>query len=186
MEQLRTRSAIGRFIFLDQARYDLNDTLTVLGCTSFSRVTPKQTAEAASRFVDLREVQNWTVEDHVDAHTSDLHWLNAQVSAISKAQPPRQLTIFTHYSPTQDLRTVDDQHRGSPVVSGFSTDLSSEECWTSSSVVMWAFRHTHFSSDFIDGLGKRVVANQRGYSMALGMGSISSSFDSGRTFLVGR
>ncbi|KAK4139453.1 uncharacterized protein C8A04DRAFT_33052 [Dichotomopilus funicola] len=33
------RSTIGRFVFLDQTRHDVNDTLTVLDCALFSRVT---------------------------------------------------------------------------------------------------------------------------------------------------
>ncbi|KAH6615760.1 hypothetical protein B0J18DRAFT_493605 [Chaetomium sp. MPI-SDFR-AT-0129] len=180
MEQLRARSTIGRFVFLDQTRHDVNDTLTVLGCTLFSRVTPEQAAAVASRLIDFQQVQNWTVGDHVDAHASDLRWLNAQVSEISRSQPQRQIAIFTHYSPTMDARAVDKRHRESPVMSGFATDLGAEECWTNPSVVMWAFGHTHFSCDFSDEVGKRVVANQRGYALAL-----ETAFDVEKVFLVG-
>ncbi|KAL2131009.1 hypothetical protein VTI74DRAFT_5668 [Chaetomium olivicolor] len=181
MERLQARSTIGRFIFLDQTRYDLNATLTVLGCTLFSRVTQDQAAAVAGRLIDFRQILNWTVEDHVDAHLSDLRWLNAQVAQISQTQPQRQIVIFTHHSPTTDARAADQRHKGSPVASGFATDLSLEECWTNPSVVMWAFGHTHFSCDFVDGRGKRVVANQRGYAMAL-----QSAFDSEKTFVVGK
>jgi hypothetical protein len=65
MEQLQARSTIGRFIFLDQTRYDVNTTLTVLGCTLFSRVTQDQAAAVAGRLIDFRQILNWTVEDHV-------------------------------------------------------------------------------------------------------------------------
>ncbi|KAL2015871.1 hypothetical protein VTK56DRAFT_4668 [Thermocarpiscus australiensis] len=181
MERLRARSTIGRFIFLDQTRYDVDAILTVLGCTLFSRVTQDQAAAVASRLIDFRQILNWTVEDHVDAHLSDLRWLNAQVAEISRTQPRRQIVIFTHHSPTTDARATDERHRDSPVASGFATDLSLEECWTNPSVVMWAFGHTHFNCDFVDGRGKRVVANQRGYAMAL-----ESGFDAGKTFVVGK
>jgi hypothetical protein len=31
-------------------------------------------------------------------------------------------------------------------MSGFATDLRTEECWKNQSVVLWAFGHTHFSA----------------------------------------
>lgn len=181
MEQLRARSTAGRFVLLDQTRYDVNDTLTVLGCTLFSAVSPAQAPAVAGRLADFHQIRDWAVADHVDAHASDLRWLNAQVAHIARAQPRRQIAIFTHHSPTIDPRAVDERHRGSPVASAFATDLSAEECWTSPSVVLWAFGHTHFNCDFRDELGKRVVSNQKGYARAP-----TSEFDAGKVFLVGR
>lgn len=181
VERLRSHSTIGRFVFLDQTRYDVNDTLTVLGCTLFSRTTPEQAVAVESRFVDFRQIQNWAVEDHVDAHLSDLAWLNAQVAEISRAEPQRQIAVFTHHSPTLDARAVDEGHRDSPVMSGFATDLAAEECWKSQSVVLWAFGHTHFSCDFVDDLGKNVVANQKGY-----YGSPEKGFDMKKVFVIGK
>jgi hypothetical protein len=82
------------------------------------------------------------------------------------------------------VRAADERHRKSetaPVASGFATDLGREECWTNPSVALWAFGHTHFSCDFSDGgRGKRVVANQRGYDMAL-----ESTFVSAKTSVAG-
>jgi hypothetical protein len=46
---------------------------------------------------------------------------------------------------------------------------------------MWAFGRTHFSCGFTDEFEKRVVANQRGYAMALQAG-----FEAGKTFTVGK
>lgn len=54
VERLRARSTIGRFIFLDQTRHDVNANLTVLGCTLFSRVTQDQAATVASRLIDFQ------------------------------------------------------------------------------------------------------------------------------------
>ena len=182
MERLHARSTIGRFIFLDQTRHDVNPTLTVLGCTLFSRVTQDQAAAVAGRLIDFRQILNWTVEDHLDAHLSDLRWLNAQVADMARTEPQRQIVVFTHHSPTTaDARAADPRHQGSPVASGFATDLGGEECWTSPSVVAWAFGHTHFSCDFVDERGKRVVANQRGYAMGL-----QSGFDAEKIFVVGK
>lgn len=45
---------------------------------------------------------------------------------------------------------------------------------------MWAFGYTHFSCDFVDEMGKRVVANQKGYALAL-----QPAFDAGKLFVVG-
>ncbi|GAB0138947.1 hypothetical protein EsDP_00007166 [Epichloe bromicola] len=180
MQRLRSRSTIGRFIFLDQTRHDMDDGLTILGCTLFSKVSKEQAAAVSSRFVDFKQIQNWAVDNHVDAHISDLKWLNRQVWEISTLQPQRQIVIFTHYSPTLDERAVDKKHAGSPVTSGFATDLGGEDCWKSRSVTMWAFGHTHYSCDFTDELGKRVVANQRGYSY-----DVEEAFDMKKTFVVG-
>ncbi|KAK3933525.1 hypothetical protein QBC46DRAFT_414706 [Diplogelasinospora grovesii] len=164
MERLRSLSTIGRFVFLDQTRHDVNDTVTVLGCTLFSRIDPEAAAAISSRFVDFQQIQHWMVQDHIDAHLSDLAWLNAQVSGIPRSEPNRQIAIFTHYSPTLDARAVDVKHIDSPVKSGFATDLSTEECWKNKSVVLWAFGHTHFCCDFTDDLGKKIIANQKGYA----------------------
>ncbi|KAI1075921.1 hypothetical protein F5B20DRAFT_370025 [Whalleya microplaca] len=181
MERLRTRSTIGKFVFLDQTRYNLNDTLTVLGCTLFSRVDPEQAVAVETRFVDFNHIQNWTVSDHNEAHKSDLQWLNTQVCEIAKTEPRRQVVIFTHHSPTLDENAVDPSHLASPVMSGFVTDLAAEECWRSQSVVSWGFGHTHFSCDFTDSLGKRVIANQKGYAQIP-----AKSFDAKKLFLIGR
>jgi len=179
MEKLRSQSTMGRFVFLDQTRHDMSETLTILGCTLFSRITQSQAAAVASRFVDFRQIHGWTVEDHVDAHASDVQWLNTQVSEISKTEPRRRIVIFTHHSPTLDARAVDGRHTASPVISGFATDLHAEECWTNASVILWGFGHTHVYCDFKDDLGKRVVANQRGYA-----GMLEKEFDAKKMFII--
>jgi hypothetical protein len=58
--------SVGKFVFLDQTRYDLNDEITVLGCTLFSNVRPEQAAAVQSRLVDFRDILRWDVGDHVD------------------------------------------------------------------------------------------------------------------------
>lgn len=182
MQALRKSSTMGNFVFLDQGRWDVNESLTVLGCTLFSRVGPEETAEVGTRLNDFRRIQDWSVEDHNAAHESDLAWLNDQVKHISKTEPQRQVAVFTHYSPTLDARAVDPRHSASPVSSGFATDLSREECWTNTNVVFWAFGHTHFNCDFtysVDGM--RVIANQKGYSLAL-----EAKCDLKRIYTIGR
>lgn len=158
----------GRFKFLCRDRYDLNDTITVLGCTLWSAIQLDQISDIAARSTDLnseRGIQNWNLERHQEEHDKDLMWLNSQVSTIENDEPHRQIMVATHYSPTTDSKANDPQHKRSPVASNFVTDLSQERCWLSSSVKLWAFGHTHYSCDYRDEkTGKLVVANQKGYA----------------------
>ncbi|PKS12309.1 hypothetical protein jhhlp_001609 [Lomentospora prolificans] len=181
MEQLRSRSTIGKFVFLDQTRYDVTDTLTVLGCTLFTHVSPEQAKDVEDRMVDFEGIREWTVDDHNRAHRSDVEWLNSQVAAISAAEPNREIVIFTHHCPTRDERALDPRHIGSPVSTGFVCDMRAEQCWQHESVVCWGFGHTHFSCDYVDEHGTRVVANQKGYHMAQ-----EKQFSLKKIFLVGR
>jgi hypothetical protein len=164
IERLRAQSTIGKFIFLDQTRYDLTERVTILGCTLFSHVTPEQAGAVASRLVDFKDTLNWSVHDHNLSHQSDLSWLNAQVSKIACEEPQRNIAIFTHHSPCRDERAIDPRHCGSEVSSGFVTDLRNEECWRNPMVKMWAFGHTHYNCEFEEA-GKKVLANQKGYYM---------------------
>ncbi|CAK7234087.1 hypothetical protein SCUCBS95973_008815 [Sporothrix curviconia] len=180
MERLRARSTIGRFVFLDQTRHDMDGTTTILGCTLFSSVAEAQEAAVASRLVDFRNIRDWTVADHNAAHADDVQWLNAQVASIEEKEPDRNIFIFTHHCPTVDERTIAPQNRNSPVSSGFATDLRRQPCWENSSVVLWAFGHTHFNCDYVDGMTKkRVVANQVGYALAA-----EGDFDSKKLFML--
>ena len=159
------RQGLGKFVFLDQTRYDLDEQFTILGCTLFSRVTAEQARAVATRMVDFKDILHWDVSEHVDAHLEDVAWLNQQVTHISANEPQRRIVIFTHHSPTMDPRANNPRYKGSDVSSGFVTDLSGEDCWKSEKVFLWAFGHTHFCCDFADESGKRVVANQKGYWM---------------------
>ncbi|KAF2811117.1 putative calcineurin-like phosphoesterase [Mytilinidion resinicola] len=160
-------SGCGRFVFLDQTRFDISDSVTILGCTFFSRIADEQ-KESVARFVsDFEEIEGWTIRQHNAAHEDDLAWLNAQVAAIEHDEPWRAIVVLTHHSPTlapaaNDARHLEDENG---VRSAFVTDVSREQCWKSKSVRVWAFGHTHFNCDFEDEqTGKRVVANQKGYS----------------------
>ncbi|KAK3325025.1 hypothetical protein B0H66DRAFT_615433 [Apodospora peruviana] len=189
MDRLRTKSTIGRFVFLDgqTRRHDVNEHLTILGCTLFSNVMPDEAVEVGRRMVNFSQIQNWTVQDHVAAHLSDLKWLNEQVDEIARREPQRRIAIFTHHSPTIDPRAVDPRFRdGSPVTSGFATDLSGEECWRNKAVVLWGFGHTHFSCDFEDQLtGKRVATNQKGYYNVVVSKEKEKGFDMRKVVFVG-
>lgn len=156
---------LGDFVFLDQTRYDISATLTILGCTLYSKVTPQQYDHVSFGLNDFYQIRDWTVEKHNSAHASDLAWLNEQVISISDKEPHRKVVVLTHHSPSTDPRTLDPAHANSKISSGFSTDLSNEPSWTNGVVRLWAFGHTHFNCDYYDGV-KRVFTNQRGYYFA--------------------
>ncbi|KAB8349706.1 hypothetical protein FH972_023721 [Carpinus fangiana] len=180
MAAVSATRTIGKFVFLDQTRFDLDSETTVLGCTLFTHIEDAQKETISMRMVDFRDTKGWTVDQHNAAHSSDLAWLNSQVAAISHNEPLRRIAIMTHHSPSIDGRANDPRHEGSTGTSGFVTDLSKEVCWTSKSVSVWAFGHTHWNCDFIDEeTGKRVFTNQRGYWK-----SQKESFDEDATCLL--
>jgi hypothetical protein len=151
------KRSLGKFVFLDQTRYDVTKDLTVLGCTLFSHISLQQEFAVESRMVDFKDILRWSVEYHNSAHKSDLQWLNAQVSKIAQDEAQRRIVIFTHHSPSVDPRT-DPKHDGSEVSTGFATDLSGEDCWKNPAVMTWGFGHTHFNCAFVDVVGKEVCS----------------------------
>lgn len=149
---------MGRFVFLDRTRFDVTNTLTILGCTQFSDIVPQQSTEVDRRLDDFKHIRAWTVGDHVAAHRGDLEWLNQQVCEIEEGEP-LSIAKFTHHSQTTNSRTMNPRHAGSPVLSSFRSDLANEACWRSQSAVFWSFGHTHFSCIYVQN-GKRIAANQ--------------------------
>jgi len=172
---------LGAFVFLDQTRYDISPTVTILGCTLYSEVLEKYRENVSFGVNDFYYIENWTVEDHNVAHEADLKWLNTQVAQIAASEPHRKIVVLTHYSPiAQDVRAVDPRHANSPLSSGFATDLSTQECWMNSRVCLWAYGHTHYNAEFTEeGTGKLVVSNQRGYYFSQAKG-----FKSGKVVRV--
>lgn len=156
----------GRFVFMDQRRFDVDDKTSILGCTLFSHITKEQESTTSFFVSDFSNISQWTTQSHNTAHARDLAWLNDQVSHISAHEPHRQIIILTHHSPTLQPEANSPDHLEDPkeIQSAFVTDLSGEVCWMSSMVKVWAFGHTHWNCDFVDRpTGKRVVTNQRGY-----------------------
>jgi hypothetical protein len=163
-DSFRRGEVSGKFIFLDQTRYDISPTVTVLGCTLFSHIVPEQIDAVNFGLNDFYHINNWSIEAHQQAHFADRTWLNTEVESISRLEPERQIVILTHYCPCVDVKAVNPIQANSNLSSGFMTDLSNEPCWRYRNVKLWAFGHTHFNCDFEDAkTGKRVMANQRGY-----------------------
>ncbi|KAF2851360.1 hypothetical protein T440DRAFT_507266 [Plenodomus tracheiphilus IPT5] len=158
----------GRFKFLHRDRYDIDQYITILGCTLWTSVQSNQSAEVCQRLTDFnsaRGIQHWSLENALEEHQKDLGWLNDQVLKIQSSEPNRQILVATHHCPTTDPRATNPAHSGSTVSSAFVSDLSGQPCWTSTAVKMWAFGHTHYDCMFYDGeTGKLVIANQKDYN----------------------
>lgn len=170
-QSVSTDSMLGAFILLDRAVFRFPDTsIAVLGCSLFSCVPPESQAAVGTGLNDFFLTDKWDVAAHNAAHARDVAWLNAQVAELEEIGIDA-VAILTHWSPTQDARSAEPRHATSQITSGFSTDLSGEQCFKSRVVTVWAFGHTHYNCDFTvqreDGASPlRLVTNQRGYYSA--------------------
>lgn len=182
-EHTRGSTALGAFVLFDRCVLRMPESNTViLGCSLFSHIPPESRTAVSMGVNDFSQTAGWDVDAHNEAHKRDLSWLNAQVADLERSDV--KIMIFTHWSPTQDVRAVDPAHARSGIVSAFSTDLSGEKCFRSSKVKLWAFGNTHYNCDFVaereDGAGPlRLLANQRGYQFAQ-----SEGFDIEKTVKV--
>ena len=128
---------------------------------------------------DFHAINDWTVGDHNAEHESDLAWLNSNVAEVEQKEPQREIIIFSYHSPTVLREANDPVHKESEVSSAFVSNLCEERCWTSPSVKLWVWGHTHFNCDFGDeDTGNRCVANQKGYG-------VGERFDFDGTKVVG-
>lgn len=168
--EARDDAALGTFVLLDRGVFRVPESRTiVLGCSLFSRVPPERRPELYRRLNDFHAISGWDVDSHNAAHGRDLAWLNEQVAQLEGEDV--EIVILSHWAPSQDTRATEPRHAGSSIMSAFSTDLSSEPCFRSAKVKVWAFGHTHYNCDFEvqrdGGAGPlRVVTNQRGYYFA--------------------
>ncbi|CAL1707210.1 unnamed protein product [Somion occarium] len=157
---------LGKFIYLNRTRHDVSPKLTILGCTLWSALNPDDLDILSWSLTDFRRIESFNPDKYVALHQADLEWLNATVSAIVRNEPQREIVVFTHHAPTLD-GTGDPKFNHQPTNSAFATELTSEICWTSGKVSLWAFGHTHWCCDFMRG-GVRVYSNQRGYGEGKG------------------
>ena len=185
-EQKCSKDFGSRFRFLSRDRYDVNGTITILGCTLWTNVLPEQASQVHARLTDFhpeRGIRDWTLESLAGEHAKDLGWLNAVVRDIQANEPHRQVVVATHHCPTTDSRAMSPKNAGSTVSSGFVNELEGEVCWTSRVVKMWAFGHTHYSCCFLDDeTEKLLVSNQKGY-VGVGGGGKSSSENIGESIV---
>ncbi|KAK3371705.1 Metallo-dependent phosphatase-like protein [Lasiosphaeria ovina] len=169
--------SLGTFVLLDRATFRLPDccsssssssgAMVIAGCSLFSAVPDDRQMAVSMGLNDFYMTgSDWDVAAHNAAHRRDLSWLNARVAELEQQPDVGAIVILSHWSPSMDARAADPRHAASPITSGFATDLSTEPCFKSSKVKVWAFGHTHYNCDFLveRGLGPlRLVTNQRGY-----------------------
>ncbi|KAI0061045.1 Ser/Thr protein phosphatase protein [Artomyces pyxidatus] len=164
--------SVGTFVYLNRTRYDISPTLTILGCTLWSALNPADLDILSWSLTDFRRIYAFDPAAYSALHAADLAWLNTTVTAIARDEPGREIVVFTHHAPTR-AGTGDPKFDDAPTNSAFSTELTTDACWESGKIKMWAFEHTHWCCDF-DRKGVRVYANQRGY------GEGREGYDSGR------
>lgn len=164
----RRSAGQGSLILLDRTHFDVSDEVTILGCTLHSQIDPQQEEHISFGVNDFYHIGGgWDVSKHCQAHEEDLAWLNDQVATLEQQSPHRRIAVLTHHSPCITADSMNPRHASSPITSAFATDLSTQPCWTSQKVKLWAFGHTHFNCSFTDApTGKQVFTNQRGYYFA--------------------
>ncbi|KND94870.1 hypothetical protein TOPH_00534 [Tolypocladium ophioglossoides CBS 100239] len=167
----------GKLCLLQQTRADIGgSSVTILGCTLWSSVPAEDRDIVTSKVADFRNIKDWIVEDHNNAHRSDLRWLKAELQtlrselgsiseqayhetgAVNAAPTERSVVVITHHAPLVQ-GTSRPEHLQNPWASAFATDVLTVGKWDL--VESWIHGHTHYSCDFGAG-GVRVVSNQRG------------------------
>ena len=151
---------LGEFIFLDRTRYDISDTVTILGCTLWSNVHQTAEGQVAMLVNDFRFIKDWSVKAYKEAHNEDVQWLSQQCSEIKTKEPHRRVIVLTHHAPSY-INTSSPKYGNSPINSAFATEMTRRPLWDFP-LVAWAFGHTHWNCDFVH-KGVRIVSNQRGY-----------------------
>jgi hypothetical protein len=69
---------------------------------------------------DFLRMEDWDVDAHNKAHGTAMAWLNSEVKRLE--QTAAQITMFTHWIPTTDSRTIEPQPAGNSILSAFSAD----------------------------------------------------------------
>jgi Calcineurin-like phosphoesterase len=118
-QRTKNEESLGKFVFLDQTRYDISSYVTVLGCTLYSKFLDDQLEDVSFGLNDFYHIKDRDVHLHRQAHSSDLKWLNEQVRSISQAEPNQRVVILTHHSPVFGGQATDPKHAKSSFTSGF-------------------------------------------------------------------
>ncbi|KIW16414.1 hypothetical protein PV08_06466 [Exophiala spinifera] len=170
-QNVRKDATLGEFVLLERTIFRPPDSNTaILGCSLFSFIPATHEMAVSHGLNDFFHTHDWDIAMHNEAHRRDLAWLNARVEELGQSNA--KIMIFSHWSPSLDVRAIDPRHAASPITSAFSTELCREPCFQSDKVALWAFGHTHFNCDFTVERAShpagplRLLANQRGYYFA--------------------
>lgn len=154
----------GKLTVLNRTRIDLNDNVTLLGCTLHSHVAAEVKDIVRAKVKDFWQIKDWDVDDHNREHARDLTWLRGEISSIAQGAPHRSIVIATHHAPSHRGMSNPD-HANNAWSSAFATELVDGELMTwegIQQVQCWVFGHTHWCSDALRH-GIHFVSNQRGY-----------------------
>lgn len=146
-----------KLIHLDQTRYDLDEDLSILGCTLWSYINEQQAPTVKTFISDFRLIQDWSVDHNNAMHERHKQWLKKSLKDIENEE--RTAIVLTHHAPT-NRNTSAPQHDTSPLSSAFYTDLDD---MIKLPAVAFVSGHTHFSNQQVIN-GVQVVSNQVGYS----------------------
>ncbi|KAM0136136.1 hypothetical protein ACHAP3_004759 [Botrytis cinerea] len=171
-QRLENEAALnGKLVLCHQKRLDIelgDSHTTILGCTLWSKIDDSAREAVQTRIKDLEKIDNWSIDDHIAAHISDLTWLSNQVTEIrnqnksrAEGEPERKILVITHHAPTI-VGTSSPKNSNNPWGSAFATELLGDPSTNWVDVKAWVFGHTHFTTDF-EKNGVRVLSNQRGY-----------------------
>lgn len=165
-KQLEEESSLmGRLTLLDRTRVDLDDGITLLGCTLWSHVPDQSKDVVSTKISDFKgHISGWTVDDHNCEHERDLSWLQSEIEQLAKETPRRSVVVATHHAPSIP-GTSSERDCNNAWSSAFATELidGSIQQWEGHQMIShWIFGHTHHCCQYMR-QGVKVLANQHGY-----------------------
>lgn len=156
-----------KFTLLNRTRVNINEKITLLGCTLQSWIPKESRGIVIQKINDFKgRIRNWDVDDHNAEHLLDVQWIKSQLAEVQLECPSRAVVVVTHHAPS-NIDTSDPKFANNPWSCAFSTGLIEGEAqdWMGiDNIRFWIFGHTHWttSSQF----GKmQIVSNQRGYNI---------------------
>lgn len=132
--------------------------------TLWSDLPPQSAAAVSSVLLDFRKIffrgARIRIQDYVALHKTSLSFLK---QAVNKSTA-EHIIVVTHHVPS--MAVVSDDHKMSPINSGFATELGN---WIADTrITYWIYGHSHVSLEVCVGQ-TRIVSNQLGY-IGLGEG----------------
>ncbi|KAJ5165392.1 uncharacterized protein N7500_007222 [Penicillium coprophilum] len=93
-----------RLVLLCQRRYDIPDShVLILGYTLWSQIPQDSVDIVRSKISDFQMIKEWSIEQHNQAHESDLTWLRGEIQTL-REQEKRSILVVMHHAPSVQLR----------------------------------------------------------------------------------
>jgi predicted phosphohydrolase len=126
--------------------------------SSETKLTEKEDNETEISGDGEQKTRRITAKDTKRWHREELEWILGEVEKVKRDKPDLKVVVLTHHAPSK-WRCLEPFTRDRPHQFMTYTNLESH---FGPPIVVWAFGHTHWSSDNIIN-GTRVVSNQYGY-----------------------